>query len=208
MAGDKEKSGVLGKIFVAVVVALLAGGTAPWWWKEFISEKSPANGPEPAREVSPSGYDIELVGAPRFDFLGSGGGVGPPPYRLGRYAFLSDVRVTNKGSQQLFVRSVDVTLLNAAGVFAQGAQNLGSLDRWKIPPGKTHVLELQVRTDILQDQEKFKTRFELPSGQPKPRFEFVLHGSVTFEVLAATNEPETRTIRLERFDVLIQPFGP
>jgi acyl carrier protein len=30
----QEKIGVLRQIVVAVAIALLAGGTAPWWWKE------------------------------------------------------------------------------------------------------------------------------------------------------------------------------
>lgn len=205
MPDKKEGNGILGKIVVAIVVALLVGGTAPWWWKELVQDKPPTN--DPSTPPVTSGYELDLVGQPRFDFLGSGGGVGPPPYRLGRYAFLCDVRVANHGNTQLVVRKANVTLRNPAGVFAEGKQSLGSLDRWKIAPGQTDLVELQVRTDILRDQELFKSRFELAPGQPKPRFEFTLHGSVSFEVLSATGELETKTFTLERIDVLIQPFG-
>ena len=205
MGENKKGNGILGKIVLAVVVALLVGGTAPWWWKELPWFNGDPNDSD--RPPRTSGYELELIGPPRFDFLGSGGGVGPPRYRLGRYAFLSDVHVANHSDTQLVVRKVRVTLRNAAGLFAEGEQALGSLDRWKIAPGKTDHLEIQVRTDILQDKKRLKTRFELSAGRPKPRFEFVLHGSVYFEILTPTGELETKIFKLERFDVLIQPFG-
>jgi hypothetical protein len=202
MGKEKKGSGILGKIFLAVVVALLVGGTAPWWW-------GPLN--QYLRSVGLFGtgtYTLELVGSPRFDFLGSGGGEGPPPYREGRYAFLSDVRVANHGDAQLVVREVRVALSNEAGLFAKGEDKLGSLDRWKIAAGQTDLVEVQVTTDVLQDQDKLKTRFELPPGQPKPRFRYSLHGTVSFDVLTATGESETKTFNLERFGVRIEPFGP
>lgn len=40
MSDDKgEKSKIVGQIVVAVVIALLVGGTAPWWWKVVFPEK-------------------------------------------------------------------------------------------------------------------------------------------------------------------------
>jgi len=43
---EHEKIGVLRQIVVAVAIALLAGGTAPWWWKE-ISGKKTRDNPSP-----------------------------------------------------------------------------------------------------------------------------------------------------------------
>ena len=45
MLDDKGKSSVFGQIFVAVVIALLVGGTAPWWWKEVFPDSSPTQQP-------------------------------------------------------------------------------------------------------------------------------------------------------------------
>lgn len=202
MGDSKENGGILGKIFVAVVVALLVGGSSPWWWGRLMELLQNAGGGRTGD------YELALVGPPRFDFLGSGGGVGPPTWREGRYAFLSDVRVANHADGQLVVRKVRVELSNDTGSFAQGEQALGSLNRWKMAPGQTDMVELQVRTDILQDHQRLKTRFELAANQPKPRFEYRLHGSVSFEILTATGQTETKTFNLERFQVVIQPFGP
>lgn len=201
--GDSEKgSGILSKVLVAVLLALLVGGTAPWWWgglMQLLRDK---------KVLGKGNYEIALVGPPRFDFLGSGGGIGPPPYREGRYAFLSDVRVANHSSAQLVVRKVEITLSNDAGLFAKGEQELSSLDRWKIASHQTDVVQLQVRTDLFQDQDKLKSRFELPPGAAKPHFEYNLHGSVSFEVLTSTGESERKSFNLDRFHVLIEPFGP
>lgn len=37
MSDDKKHSSVLSQIAVAVGIAVLVGGTAPWWWKELFS---------------------------------------------------------------------------------------------------------------------------------------------------------------------------
>jgi hypothetical protein len=37
MSGDKKDGGILPQIMVPVAVALLAGGSAPWWWDKIIS---------------------------------------------------------------------------------------------------------------------------------------------------------------------------
>jgi acyl carrier protein len=39
----QEKIGVLRQIVVAVAIALLAGGTAPWWWKEISGKNTRDN---------------------------------------------------------------------------------------------------------------------------------------------------------------------
>jgi hypothetical protein len=41
MAENEKKSGVLSQIIVPVAIALIAGGTAPWWWQKlFPSDRS------------------------------------------------------------------------------------------------------------------------------------------------------------------------
>lgn len=60
MSEDGKKSPVFSQILVAVVIALLAGGSAPWWWNEAKILFRPAHpvkpavsvkGPEPAAEI-------------------------------------------------------------------------------------------------------------------------------------------------------------
>ena len=36
MPSDKKEGGVVGQIAVSILVALLAGGTSPWWWDKFF----------------------------------------------------------------------------------------------------------------------------------------------------------------------------
>ena len=57
MREDKGKAGPFSQVFVAVAIALLVGGTAPWWWHEVKrlvtqiigggSEATVTNGPTP-----------------------------------------------------------------------------------------------------------------------------------------------------------------
>ena len=44
-AGDPKKGGLLGQIVAAVVIALIAGGTSPWWFNALFSRTNP-NSPE------------------------------------------------------------------------------------------------------------------------------------------------------------------
>ena len=37
MGSDTKKSGILGQIISTVVIALLVGGTSPWWWDKLFS---------------------------------------------------------------------------------------------------------------------------------------------------------------------------
>lgn len=57
MSNNKKESSALGQIFVAVAVALLAGGTAPWWWDKIFLPKPPSRtvsaSPSRTTEVSP-----------------------------------------------------------------------------------------------------------------------------------------------------------
>jgi hypothetical protein len=50
MSGEKKEGGALAQVFVAIVIALLAGGTAPWWWDKFF-ESSPATSPSPTTSL-------------------------------------------------------------------------------------------------------------------------------------------------------------
>ncbi len=47
MAQSGEKRGLLPQIIVGVVVALLVGGTAPWWWNEIFQKKDGKTKPPP-----------------------------------------------------------------------------------------------------------------------------------------------------------------
>lgn len=38
MGANSKGPGIFKQIIVAVVIAILVGGTAPWWWKEFFGE--------------------------------------------------------------------------------------------------------------------------------------------------------------------------
>src|SRR5215470_12864541 len=48
----QEKIGVVRQIVVAVAIALLAGGTAPWWWNE-IFRKSTRDNTSPTTTPTP-----------------------------------------------------------------------------------------------------------------------------------------------------------
>jgi len=45
MPDDKKESGMLGQIVMAVVVALLASGTSPWWWDKVFKPSAPIVSP-------------------------------------------------------------------------------------------------------------------------------------------------------------------
>lgn len=45
------KKNVFNQIFIAVVVALLIGGSAPWWWQALFGERPVHTGPPTVREV-------------------------------------------------------------------------------------------------------------------------------------------------------------
>ncbi|PSB21205.1 hypothetical protein C7B65_04530 [Phormidesmis priestleyi ULC007] len=52
MSDGKKEGGVFGQIAVAVVVALLAGGTAPWWWEKIIGNSTVPSSPAPSHVKS------------------------------------------------------------------------------------------------------------------------------------------------------------
>ena len=54
MSGEKKEVGVLTQIFVAVAIALLAGGTAPWWWDKFFGSSSSIISSSPNTSPSPT----------------------------------------------------------------------------------------------------------------------------------------------------------
>jgi hypothetical protein len=51
-AGDSKKGGLLGQILAAVVIALIAGGTSPWWFNVLF----PKENSNPSERVSVPGY--------------------------------------------------------------------------------------------------------------------------------------------------------
>lgn len=50
---DKKDGGTLSQIVVAVAIALLVGGTSPWWWQEFLGK----NGKNDTEGANQSGQD-------------------------------------------------------------------------------------------------------------------------------------------------------
>lgn len=70
--GDEKKSGLLSQIISAVVIAILVGGTSPWWYNEFFKQSptptpSPlpslsSPSPSPAPTLPPSGSNLDISG--------------------------------------------------------------------------------------------------------------------------------------------------
>jgi hypothetical protein len=55
MSKDGKSTSVLGQITVAIVVALIAGGTSPWWVERFFPKSTPASesGKTPTPTLTP-----------------------------------------------------------------------------------------------------------------------------------------------------------
>lgn len=51
---DDKKGSVLSQILVTVAVALLAGGTAPWWWDKFFPQPPVIKSPPLTSSVTPT----------------------------------------------------------------------------------------------------------------------------------------------------------
>ncbi len=57
---EQQSDHFLSKIIVPVIIALLVGGTSPWWWSEFISTNKTGNGSTVTDDVnSPNSQDSE-----------------------------------------------------------------------------------------------------------------------------------------------------
>ncbi len=58
---DSEKQGdnFLSKIIAPIIIALLVGGTSPWWWSEFIADKPGDSSTSPNGVNSPNTQDLE-----------------------------------------------------------------------------------------------------------------------------------------------------
>jgi len=62
MSQGKQEGSITRQIMVAIVIALLVGGSAPWWWGEiFPKDDSPTQPPvvAPEQPFSPAGNDNE-----------------------------------------------------------------------------------------------------------------------------------------------------
>ena len=53
MTNETPRSGMLAQIIVAVAIALLVGGTAPWWWE--IVKPKPSSPPQVVYQPKPGG---------------------------------------------------------------------------------------------------------------------------------------------------------
>ncbi len=66
-----DNESVFWKIAIPVIIALLAGGTSPWWWQEFFAEQpktepsvSNPTEPEPTASASPTPAPVSPDPAP------------------------------------------------------------------------------------------------------------------------------------------------
>lgn len=54
MSEGNKGNGVFWQIAIPVIVALLAGGTSPWWWQELFGKVDPAPQPIPTPAPDPN----------------------------------------------------------------------------------------------------------------------------------------------------------
>lgn len=56
MPKEKPQRSVLSQVLVAIVIALLAGGTAPWWWNEVkqVFQTTASDKPSNSKETPPT----------------------------------------------------------------------------------------------------------------------------------------------------------
>src|SRR2546427_9374777 len=52
----ERKSGVVAQIVVGVAIALVAGGSAPWWWSKVFPERQRPSVAETGKAACPKGY--------------------------------------------------------------------------------------------------------------------------------------------------------
>jgi len=53
MSGSNKNDGPLGQIIASVVIALLVGGSAPWWWQALFAGEDTPN-PQPPEQIAPT----------------------------------------------------------------------------------------------------------------------------------------------------------
>lgn len=77
MTTEKKKTGIVSQIFVAVIIALLVGGTSPWWWKEFFGNGEQGSGytQEPQSSQGDTSKDPSPINSPEPDFSSGSTGV-------------------------------------------------------------------------------------------------------------------------------------
>ena len=59
-----DNESVFWKIAIPVLIALLAGGTSPWWWEAFFNKSPVAEAPDPTPPASPTPDDPVPAPAP------------------------------------------------------------------------------------------------------------------------------------------------
>lgn len=61
MSSNEKEDSVVGQILVAVLIALIAGGTAPWWWETFFGDNmTSGHTPEPPENPPTSSPERSL----------------------------------------------------------------------------------------------------------------------------------------------------
>ncbi len=68
---EKQSDSFLSKIIAPILIALFVGGTAPWWWSEFIAEKSGNGSTFPSGVNSSNTQDSEQDGTNRMNWESS-----------------------------------------------------------------------------------------------------------------------------------------
>lgn len=72
MAEENKKAGVVAQIVVGVTVALIAGGTSPWWWARLLSSADKREA-VPAKKYNPTvpqPVEVDTRAIPTSDFPG------------------------------------------------------------------------------------------------------------------------------------------
>jgi hypothetical protein len=72
---ENKSGGWAGQVMAAIAVALLAGGTSPWWWSEIKSMWRP----EPSAVASPASDSTETVAASTAPSAPAPSAPAPPP---------------------------------------------------------------------------------------------------------------------------------
>ena len=109
MAQNQEKKGVLLQIIAAVAIAILAGGTSPWWWNEVFPGNIP---PEPHPRPDANSTRKPVSGGPIVVSVATN----PPVISKGQK---TAINVFAQNSQGQSLSSATVTVSAGGGRFDQ-----------------------------------------------------------------------------------------
>lgn len=148
---------------------------------------------------------VESLGAPTWGFLGSGGGIGPPRWREGRYGVDISVRVTNPTRHTLQLYAAHAEILDSIGRLAHGSVRLAGSPDFNVESGATKVVGLQITTQVVRDSLVFLRRFQQSEGEQQPRIERNIRGTVIINYSHAEGLDST-IIPITTARAVISPF--